>query len=428
MQLSSAHTILISRKIRRQDQGIIMELPFTLPDHVADLTVDLKPTWSPPYVVDFGVADPTRIRGWSGGARFNCHISRFQATSGYLPGPLKKGNWSVLLGLYRLPPESFDVEVTITWRQFWPQWVKGDLHVHTLHSDGSWTVDETLDRVANAGLDFVALTDHNTSSQNLPAHKPTSLIIVPGMEWTTYHGHANIFGVPDPLPDWRVAAKSDFDEKLASVRAQGSYVSVNHPFDTSQPGISWEWGLDRKTWVEIWNGPWRPSNQAAVDWWQTQLCKGRHLVAISGSDTHGPSTLVHHGQPTTWVWVSAPDTGSILSAINDGHVFITQDPHGPELSMHCGRYLVGDTVTESKNSPVEIQVEKVLPQDRIRLISQRGIEMEAMIDDSTWQLRYSIADEMFIRVEIHRYRQDWEFWLPILISNPIYFTQETGDE
>jgi hypothetical protein len=96
--------------------------------------------------------------------------------------------------------------------------------------------------------------------------------------------------------------------------------------------------------------------------------------------------------------------------------------------MHCGPYIVGDTVTESKNSPVEIQVEKVLPQDRIRLISQRGIEMEAMIDDSTWQLRYSIADQMFIRVEIHRYRQDWEFWLPILISNPIYFTQETGDE
>ncbi len=405
-----------------------MELPFALPDHVADLTVDLKPVWAPPYVVDFGLADPKRIRGWSGGARNRCYIDRFQATPGYLSGPLEKGIWSVLLGLYRLPPDPLIIAVTVTWRQFLPQWVKGDLHVHTLHSDGAWTVDETLTRVAGTGLDFVALTDHNTSSQNLAPHKPSPLTVIPGMEWTTYHGHANIFGAADPIPDWRVANVNDIEEKMASALALGSYVSINHPFDNSQPGISWEWGLDRKTWVEIWNGPWRPSNQAAVDWWQNQLCEGRHLVAVSGSDTHGPSTLVHHGQPTTWVWVSAPDTVSILSSINDGHVFITQDPHGPEFSMHCGGYIVGDTVSESENRTVEIQVQKVLPRDRIRLISQRGIEMEAMINETTWQLRYLIESQMFIRMEIHRYHQDWEFWLPILISNPIYFTREPGDE
>lgn len=421
LNLSPVQTITIGQRISRQEQGLVMALPFDLPDHVADLTVSLHPTWTPPYVVDFGLADPHRIRGWSGGARTHCYIGPQQATPGYLSGALDRGTWSVLLGLYRLPPEPLNIEVTISWRQFLPQWVKGDLHVHTLHSDGAWTVDETLDRVLDAGLDFVALSDHNTQSQNLAPHKQSSLVVIPAMEWTTYRGHANIFGIADPLPDWRVNTIDDLDRKMERAVSLGAYVCINHPFDSSQPGISWDWGFDRPTWIEVWNGPWRPSNQAAVDWWQSQLREGRHLVAVSGSDTHGPGTLVHHGQPTTWVFASALDGASILSAINEGHAFMTYDPHGPELRMHCGRYLIGDTATGPDSRILDIELHGVSPQDRIRLISQRGVDMEALITTTAWHMRYPIDSQNFIRVEIHRYHDDWEFWMPTLISNPIYF-------
>ncbi|MBK8794102.1 MAG: PHP domain-containing protein, partial [Holophaga sp.] len=39
--------------------------------------------------------------------------------------------------------------------------VEGDLHAHTLASDGVLSVEELAQRAARHGLDFIAVTDHN---------------------------------------------------------------------------------------------------------------------------------------------------------------------------------------------------------------------------------------------------------------------------
>jgi hypothetical protein len=56
-----------------------------------------------------------------------------------------------------------------------PGWYRGDLHMHTAHSDGQCNsqagkkvpcpVFLTLQSAATRGLDFIAVTDHNTTSQ-----------------------------------------------------------------------------------------------------------------------------------------------------------------------------------------------------------------------------------------------------------------------
>ena len=43
---------------------------------------------------------------------------------------------------------------------------RGDLHTHTVHSDGALTVDELARFAAESGLDFIAVTDHNTISHH----------------------------------------------------------------------------------------------------------------------------------------------------------------------------------------------------------------------------------------------------------------------
>jgi hypothetical protein len=55
------------------------------------------------------------------------------------------------------------------------RWYRGDLHMHTAHSDGSCTsqtgrrvpcpVFFTAQAAAPRGLDFIAITDHNATSQ-----------------------------------------------------------------------------------------------------------------------------------------------------------------------------------------------------------------------------------------------------------------------
>ena len=115
------------------------------------------------------------------------------STPGYLDRGLPAGEWQVVLGLHRLPDDGLDwrVEVETTAvaaggsrsrsprcrrgrpRRHLPavdglQWLAGDCHAHTVHSDGSLSVDELAALAAGAGLDFLWVTDHNTTSHHPP--------------------------------------------------------------------------------------------------------------------------------------------------------------------------------------------------------------------------------------------------------------------
>jgi predicted metal-dependent phosphoesterase TrpH len=62
--------------------------------------------------------------------------------------------------------------------------VRADLHVHSNASDGTDPPAEVMSRAARAGLDVVALTDHDTVAGHAQARRalPESLTLVPGME------------------------------------------------------------------------------------------------------------------------------------------------------------------------------------------------------------------------------------------------------
>ena len=62
--------------------------------------------------------------------------------------------------------------------------MRADLHVHSNASDGTDPPAEVMRRAAQAGLDVVALTDHDTVAGHAQARHalPPSLILVPGME------------------------------------------------------------------------------------------------------------------------------------------------------------------------------------------------------------------------------------------------------
>ncbi|MEM2046816.1 MAG: MotA/TolQ/ExbB proton channel family protein, partial [Candidatus Jordarchaeales archaeon] len=131
------------------------------------------------------------------------------ATPGFLPGPLPAGRWLLEVDTFMvLPgtPVSYRAEVRLgsdpepagagpapstVWRpqpllRREPGWYRGDLHTHTIHADGDETVAGPLDLARRRGLHFVALTDHNTTSQLFdPALDGSrALLIIPGMELT----------------------------------------------------------------------------------------------------------------------------------------------------------------------------------------------------------------------------------------------------
>src|SRR5204862_113567 len=59
-----------------------------------------------------------------------------------------------------------------------PGWYRGDLHLHSVHSDGGRDLDELAAAARVAKLDFIVSTEHNTNSANRVwgAHEPDGLL------------------------------------------------------------------------------------------------------------------------------------------------------------------------------------------------------------------------------------------------------------
>lgn len=80
------------------------------------------------------------------------------------------------------------------------KWVTGDTHIHTVHSDGSYTMDEVANKASQFGCDFIAFTNHHVSvPQDLldaVRLKYPDLLIFQGTEWSIPAGEHCCIIVP----------------------------------------------------------------------------------------------------------------------------------------------------------------------------------------------------------------------------------------
>lgn len=91
-----------------------------------------------------------------------------------------------------------------------PGWYRGVLHCHNHHSDARGAPESLAEGARLAGLDFLAVTYHNTTSQwqYFGPRSSESLIFIPGMDVTTCRGHANVFDLDESI-DFRLGGITD---------------------------------------------------------------------------------------------------------------------------------------------------------------------------------------------------------------------------
>lgn len=397
-------------------------VPFTVPEGTTRVDVTLAYAKSDDSIVDLGCADPRLepfpardgFRGWSGGARTDFFVATNQATPGYLAGPLPEGTWNVILGLYRVPAAGIDAEITVTLDDAprpiaqpldWSTaarpgegWYRGDLHCHCFHSDAAGAPEVLHAAARQAGLDFLAVSDHNTISQNryFQAASSPELVFVPAMEVTTEHGHANVFGCRQWV-DFRIAEPDDVHWVADHVHGQGGLLSINH----DKPGIPWKLDWPAADCMEVWQHPWLAWNWVSLERWQQKLAAGMRLPAIGGSDWHQPAELHPEGpfalaRPTTVLHLPELCQSAILEAIEAGHGYITEAPDGPHLELTVGDVQMGGT---ARGGSAKV-VTRGAGGDTLALHDATGLIASRAIADDNAILTFDLAPERFVRAEI----------------------------
>ncbi len=362
--------------------GDFFHLAFTVPEGTRELEVRHSDL-SSANILDWGLIGPDGFRGWGGGNPEPIVVGEGAASRSYTPGPLTPGTWQVLVGKAQIQERPARYRVEIELRQtptLAPQperrpyvhaapleasrrWYAGDFHVHTLESgDARPTFDDVATLARARGLDFVALSDHNTQSHldfmvDAQSRHP-ALLLVPSVEFTTYRGHANAFGATRYV-DHRLGFEGrTLADALAEYQAQGALFTLNHPtLDIGSGCIGCAWDLpipaDGVAAVEIgvggWDGTGALFSEAAVAFWDRLSDKGLHLSAVGGSDDHRAGVNRNQTQspisePTTLVLADELSVPALVDAVRAGRTVVKlRGPDDPMVVLEAEGQVQLDT-------------------------------------------------------------------------------------
>ncbi len=344
--------------------------------------------------------------------------------------------------------------------------VVGNLHVHTVYSDGTADHRGVARAAARAGLDFVVVTDHNIWVHGVEGYTDGVLLLV-GEEVHSVRrypqvNHLLIYGAEAEL----APLAADPQQLIHEVTERGGICFLAHPYEKGSPispdlePIPWvNWEVEGYAGLEIWNamsefkgllwgrlaalfyalfpelgirGPFR----ATLRQWDALLRAGRKVTAIGGADAHGhtyrlgPIRRVVFPYDTLFRWVNThvlveqPLTGDletdrrlIYDALRAGRTWVGYDQMGAtrgfRFHVRSGPAVatMGEEIPRAGALVFEVEVPRP---GTIRLLR------EGRVVARTYgrTLRFTTAEPGAYRVEVWRTFQGrargWIF------SSPIY--------
>ena len=463
----SATVIEIEGRLTAADRLTWIERPFEVPAGTSRIDVETSFTdGDRGTALEFGLYDPVRFRGASRFSKSRFFLTRTAATASYSAGELQPGTWRLLIGVPSIRDgvtSTYNVRVRLT-REGPAQpsvselpdgpngagrrWFQGDLHTHTLHSDGFGCADgrggagpcavhQVIDAAVRRGLDFVAVTDHNTTShhQDLATLQlqHDRLLLVRGQEVTSFYGHANVFGTSDVV-DFRIGHPGITAATVfAQARALGGLLVVNHPArETGERCTGCGWSAPDTDWsrveaLEVLNMFTVSGPTAGEPFWHARLNEGHRITGVGGSDDHGASTRAGSavGTPTTVIEADSLSEAGLLRGIRAGRVYIkVRGPEGPDVVFTAPAIAaaMGDVVT-LKPSPdavlFRLQVKQASGQ-RVEVIRNGAVVEQAVPNpipsvDAVVEFRLDVKRGDWVRVNVR------DATGTTLLTNPIYF-------
>ena len=343
----------------------------------------------------------------------------------------------------------------------------GNLHIHTLASDGTGDVSDIAAAASRAGLDFCLVTDHNACVYEEEGWHDRVLVLV-GQEvhdpGNAQRNHLLVFGVHDDL----TAHSGDPGKLISRVRERGGLAFLAHPFEQSgaysrEPVIQWtDWTVSGFTGIEAWNymsefkshvsdpisallfalwpklaisGPYPETLRK----WDDLLGAG-DMPIVGGSDAHamtytmGPikrrvfsydhlfrTVNTHILVPEQWSDDSERDGTMVYEALRQGRSFVCYDSLAPATGFRFAaehgesEYTMGDRIAGPGRALLSVSV----PRKAFLRIIQNGFCVAETIGT---HLRLSTDSPGAYRVEVYRrYMHKARTWI---LSNPIYIASQ----
>jgi hypothetical protein len=348
----------------------------------------------------------------------------------------------------------------------------GALHMHTVYSDGSGSVEDLARAAREAGLRWIIITDHDTLDGRPFAGWLHDVLVIIGHEITPDHNHFLALNV-DTVID-RALEPQDY---IDAVYAHGGFGIIAHPDERVANSFKdiyrWDdWSIDgpreragRVVGIELWNlmsdwgehltprtkellyffprlglsGP----TPETLDWWDRLNVAGRRTFGVGGVDAHafrrhapwGEIEVFSYrwcfGTLTNYLLLPEPldadpdvATHQVYAALAEGRSYFVNRMDGacPELVFHAARGPTIDVGTTGRCWPIGACPS--LRDGPLTLVADAGINAELQIvhDGQVLvkglrALRHTIARPGVYRLEGYRKGRPW------LYSNPIYVTR-----
>jgi hypothetical protein len=351
--------------------------------------------------------------------------------------------------------------------------IAGNLHLHTIASDGTGSHEEVALAAARAGLDFIIYTDHNTWIDGVSGwyKDPDSgheVLRLMGQEVHTPDREPEVNHLLCHFVERDLnGAVTEPQRLIDAAHRAGGLTFLAHPLERPGygraaqmfPWVNWE--VSGFTGIELWNAmtdvKWRLRTiprgliGAYVRWWvlvapfdevlakwDALTASGQKVVAIGNSDAHawdislGPLTRTMYPYEylfrtvNTHLLLSGPlarqkttAQRQIYDALRAGHCYVSNDlvasPRGFSFKGWSGgkQVIMGDTLPLAGHANLVVTA----PQRATLRLVRNGT---VIAETNGTSLQQTIRQPGVYRVEAHRwfwgYRRGW------IYSNPIYIT------
>jgi hypothetical protein len=285
------------------------------------------------------------------------------------------------------------------------RWFKGNLHTHTLNSDGDSTPDEVVGWYREHGYDFLVLTDHNfltgVDGLNAVQGAPGKFLVIRGEEVTSAVDkkpiHVNGLGVSRLVEPPKAQTVVEMVQgMLDAIREADGAPSINHPnygWAISAEELA---SVQRTKLFEVYNGHPQVNNGGGggvpglEEVWDRLLSGGKLIYGVAVDDAHyfkRPWDAAAPSPGRGWVYVRAEalEPRAIVSSLEEGRFYAST---GVELQT-----------LEASSSELHVAVKATsYSKYRVQFIGQGGrVLREVTVPDA----RYAFTgDEQYVRVKV----------------------------